>query len=438
MNSEDFESTTSSLVSENDRVGYWAHGERLVDRLFDRVDRLSPIRFLFSLILPLTLVFAATASWTLPQDPDVITIAVSGWHLGNTGSPFLPGFEHLTEDRYFGPMGSFRMAPQGPVSQYPPGASLLAAPLYAVTPGDLEERSFRNPSKPELGSVDIALPSFWQATLVAVLSTATAIALLGLLFRGQGGGREAWLAAWVAGLGTSAWSVASGQLFMHGPTMLWISLAMILSSRRSYFWSGLAFGAAVLTRPHTAVIAACVGIALGIRDRSLRPILRIGLSSGVGLVGLLAYNHHVFGAVSVSGGYSEVFTHRLTAIDPLFLFKNLAGGLFDPAQGFLVWTPFLAMLAFGLSHAWRKSEPLIRGAAIGGLIYLLLQYTMNRYNPGNTTLYRYPLEALTASAPLWFAAYQHWVKGSSARRRRVFRKLVLTALVLHLIGALFM
>ncbi|MEA3640866.1 MAG: hypothetical protein VBE63_13100 [Lamprobacter sp.] len=88
-------------------------------------------RFFLSLFLPLTLTYGVTASWELPQDPDVLTIAVSAWHIGHTGSPVQFGYEQLTSKPYFGPMGSFVDAPGGVVSQYPPGAALLAAPVYA-------------------------------------------------------------------------------------------------------------------------------------------------------------------------------------------------------------------------------------------------------------------------------------------------------------------
>lgn len=230
-------------------------------------------------------------------------------------------------------------APGGVVSQYPPGAALLAAPLYALTSGDLESYAIGNPSKPELPAVYVPLPSFWQATAVAIITTAAAISILALVFLNQWTPQAAWIAAWIAALGTSAWSVAADSLYLHGPAMLWIALGVYLSSQRHYWASGLAFGAAVLTRPHTAVIPAAIGLGLG--------------------------------------------------------------GLFDPWQGFLILSPFLLLLLPGLFAAWRNSDTWVRAAAIGGLIYLLLQFKMNRYNPGNKTLYRYPLEALTASAPIW-------------------------------------
>jgi hypothetical protein len=62
-----------------------------------------------------------------------------------------------------------------------------------------------------------------------------------------------------------------------------------------------------------------------------------------------------------------------------------------------------------------------------------MQFKMNRYNPGNVTLYRYPLEALTASAPLWFAAHLHWLRGLWRRPkwRLMFKTTVIMAIGLQ-------
>jgi hypothetical protein len=53
---------------------------------------------------------------------------------------------------------------------------------------------------------------------------------------------------------------------------------------------------------------------------------------------------------------------------------------------------------------------------------------MNRYDPGKMGLYRYPLEALTASAPLWFAAYLYSLKDAQRIWRRLLPKAVVLAI----------
>jgi hypothetical protein len=402
--------------------------------VFERYVARSRPRFFLSLFVPLTLLYAATASWHL-KDFDVLTNAVSAWHLGNTGSPLLSGYEHLAREPYEGFMGSFMEAPGGAVSKYPPGAALLAAPLYALTPGKLALTDISNAARPDIRT-QIPLPPAWPSTLVAVLATAAAMGFLGLTFLRQGRAHEAWIAAWIAALGTSAWSVASDALFMHGPAMLWIALGLYLSSAQGYWVAGLAFGAAVLRRPHTAVIPAALGLGMAIHQRSLHPVLRTSLASSLGVLVLLVYNGLTFGQWSILGGYGSVFADELVTPEAFGFLKNLFGALFDPFQGFLVLSPFLLLLVPGLLPAWRQSDPWLRAAAISGLFYLLLQFKMNRYNPANATLYRYPLEALTASAPLWFAAYLSWMRWSwrSTVRRFLFKTTVLLAIGLQFLA----
>jgi hypothetical protein len=53
---------------------------------------------------------------------------------------------------------------------------------------------------------------------------------------------------------------------------------------------------------------------------------------------------------------------------------------------------------------------------VGGLLYLLVQLKANRFSGGEFFFsYRYPLEALTAAAPLLALAYAGWV----AHRRSI-------------------
>lgn len=395
-------------------------------------------RFFLSLFIPLTFIYSVTASWDLPQDPDTITNAVTAWHLGHYGSPFLPGYEDFTAGPQAALFFHFVMGHHGAVAQYPPGAALLAAPLYAVSSNTVrDEVTLYRPSDPHVESVNILLPSFWQATAVAVLSTAAAIAFLGLIFLSQGSPKEAWVATWIAGLGTSAWSIASEMLWQHGPAMLWITLGLFLSLQRRWWSSGLAFGAAVLTRPHTAVISACLGVSSVLESRSIMSALKVGLAACLGLVALLAYNYFVFRSISVSGGYSNNFVNNLVDSDATMLLVNLLGGMFDPRVGLLVWSPFLIILLPGILQGWRQTDWVFCGAAVGGVIYLLLQFKMNRYMPGYTIPYRYPLEAITAAAPLFFASYIYWVK----YRQRLKNLLIKTSVLsigLHAIAVLFL
>lgn len=135
--------------------------------------------------------------------------------------------------------------------------------------------------------------------------------------------------------------------------LLW---AFFMSFQQRWWSSGLAFGAAVLTRPHTAVIPACVGFASALESRSIKPVLKIGLAACLGLVALLAYNYFVFRSISVSGGYSSNFVNNLVNSDATMLLANLLGGMLDPRVGLLVWSPFLIILLPGILQGWRQTD----------------------------------------------------------------------------------
>lgn len=410
------------------------HGiSRDIRTLGNRLNRChySNAAFFLSIFIPLTTLYAITAQWQLPQDTDSITNSITAWSLGNRGSPILDDYSVLAEPARRRAMGSFTTTPAGTVSFAPPGAPLLAAPVYAVTDGSRQEVRLYKPYTPDYPPVPVSMPAVWQATLVAVVTTAAAIGLLGLCFRLQGAPSEAWLAAMLAGLGTSAWSVASTALWQHGPAIFWLALGILLSTRASWTSSGMAFAAAIATRPHTAVIPACVGIGAGICRRSFAPIIKIGLISGASVLLLLAYNFYIYRRITLVGAYGQQELTNLVAGDGINFAANLLGACLDPKYGVFIWSPFLIVLLPGLIPGWRNSPCWVRYAAVGGVLYLLLQFKLHTYAHKAATPYRYPLEGLTATAPLWFAAYRHRLRELPTARRRPLRLAALSAIFLQ-------
>jgi alpha-1,2-mannosyltransferase len=216
--------------------------------------------------------------------------------------------------------------------------------------------------------------------------------------------------------------------------MLWIALALFLSERHAVA-SGFAFGAAVLTRPLTAVIGAATGLYQAWKERSLRPALRIGIGALVGLGLFLAYNNLIFGSPSISAGYGTSFQDQALDFNLIAYAKNVFLGAFSATRGFLIWSPFLLVLLPGLRAAWKAAPAWVRGSALGGLVYLLIQYKANRYSGGGGFFsYRYPLEALTAAAPLLYLSYQKWVAPREAGMR-AFRALASASVVIHGLGS---
>lgn len=405
-------------------------------RLHVYLDRLSPRRVFLLIWIPLFAVFFATAQKSTVHSLDTYTNVLTAWSLGVHHTVYADPTPELANPDDFGVISWFITTPSRRlVSQYPPGAALVTAPFYLASPVahqvTLPEGATRLP-----GEVTVNLPSLVPAAAVASLVTSLAIALLGLLFLGFLPTTRAIAGAYIAGLGTSAWAVASDALWQHGPAMFWIALALYLTTRDHRLWAGLAFGMAILTRPHLALVAASVGIAVTIGKKALRPLLEIGAGSLLGLAALVAYNQAVFGSVSVSGGYGLGFTNQLLHSHLGWYLRNILGALFDPRLGLLVWSPFLIILIPGLLKAWKAAPPWARGAAIGGLLYLLVQLKANRFSGGEGFFaYRYPLEALTAAAPLLALSWKEWVAENSLRMK-LFVGGTILAVIGQAIGAI--
>ena len=190
---------------------------------------------------------------------------------------------------------------------------------------------------------------------------------------------------------------------------MWIALGLLLSAHQ-VTGSGFAFVLSVLTRPPTALVPASIGLYRSWKERSVKPALLIGFGSAIGQIAFLAYNQLIFGSFSVSAGYGEAFRDNALSLDVAGYLRNVFLGALSATRGFLIWSPFLLVLLPGMRAGWKVASTWVRGAAIGGVLYLLLQYKANRFSGGSGFFtYRYPLEALTAAAPLLYLSFKEWV-----------------------------
>lgn len=403
--------------------------------LTDRFRKSPSWAFFLVVVIPVFLVFFATSSRWLPYHIDPFSNTVPAWNMATEGSVYLDDFADVAGPEYWS-VGWFVAVDDTAVSMYPPGAALWAVPFYVVGPSDAEVIVGQAPQNPGLGTIPITLPPMSTAAFAASLATSLAIGFLGLTFRRMVMAEVALVGAYLAAFGTSAWSIASDQLWQHGPAMMWLALAGLLAGATHLWSSGLSYGLAALTRPPTAVMAAATGLAMGIQNRSWRPVLRIGLGSLLGIVAVVAYNTLVFGEPSISGGYGDGFSDRALSSSPLWWAGNFLRALLDPRRGLFVWSPFLLVLLPGIRQAWRVAPAWVRGSAIGGILYLALQYKVNRYSGGNGFYgYRYPLEALVVFAPLLMIAYREWV-AVRPRAVRVFAVLAVISVTLQAVVAL--
>jgi len=403
-------------------------------RISESLDRLSNRALFAWVVFPLLALFLVTTAWGGGTHIDPFTNMLSAWSLGTRGTLLLDDHVGLATPEYFANVAWVVPAKESAASQYAPGTAILVAPFYAVWPQDAELRSVWGTGQPDVPAIDILVPPVAPGAIAAAIAVALAMGFLALTFRRFAGPRIALGGAYLAGLGTTAWSVAASAPWQHGPAMMWIALGLVLCADH-LLSSGLAFGAAILTRPHTALIAAGTGVYGALAKRSLRPVVWIGMGSAVGMALLIGYNTVVFGEPSISGGYPGVFRDRALDLEFWRFARNIVGALVGPMRGVLIWSPFLIVLIPGLRAAWRAAPGWVKGASLGGVLYLLLQLKANRYSGGGGfAAYRYPLEALTAAAPLLLLAYTEWV-AKRPRAARVFSFTVKASICIHAVYA---
>lgn len=382
-----------------------------LDRARGRVDQY-PLRWSCAFVFfPLLAVYLATATYDGLQSPDPLAAAIPAWQLATHGTLDLDAFEGL--------LPWFVQGQDHVVSDRMPGIIFFGVPFYWLLP--------TSASGLTLG----------PAAVAAATASAGAVTVLHGLLRRLVPTSTALAAALVAGLATATWTVSADGLWPHGPNQLWLATTLVFLAAGGWSVSGLCLGLAVVTRPHTAFVAAVAGLYASWRRRSLKPAILIGVVSLAGVVVVVAYHNLMFGEPSLLGGYAQ---REAALLPPSGLFEyaqGLAGTLVSPDRGVLVLSPFLVLLLPGLRRAWRVAPDWVRAGALSGVVYMLVQLALNRFSGGhNFYSYRLPLEMLTLSAPLLVLAWREWT-AQTAPRRRAFDVLVCVSLLTHTLGALY-
>ena len=167
----------------------------------------------------------------------------------------------------------------------------------------------------------------------------------------------------------------------------------------------------------TAFSTAVIGLSEGWRRGSIQPVWRIGVPAVLGLFGLLAYNRFMFGEISISGGYTAVFTERIGSQPTVNHLGNFVGFFVSANNGIFVWSPVVLLASLGLVLAWKAVPDWARSSAIAALAYIVVLARLNRVSGGAPFGYRYPLEALMLAAPaLTLGARALWDRNVLGRR----------------------
>jgi alpha-1,2-mannosyltransferase len=400
-------------------------------RVVARIDASARVQW-WAAFAPLLLLYLATMRFVASSmSADPTGVVPSAWGIVHGDSPIIAKADWPYVNPWF-----VALSPDQVVSNRPPGLVYLAVPGYWL---------FRH--------ADTWEPT--PASITAALVTAAAVATFGLVIRrligGRLGPRIGIAAAGVLGLATTTWAVSGTQLFPHGPDQLLLVLAMVAIASGRSWGVGLAFAAAVTIRPPLAVVAAVWGAWRSWADRSVRAALVIGSLTAAGLAGFALYSHHYWNMVTSGADGSDTVargvlnataTHgyfgSLTSWSPHdiadFGYK-IAGALVSPGRGLLIGAPFLVLLLPGLRRAWRASPDWVRAAAVGGLVYLIVQLKVEIFTGGQYFWsYRYPLEAITLWGPLLVLAWQRYT-ARTRLRRAWFGALVSVAIGFQAVGA---
>jgi tetratricopeptide (TPR) repeat protein len=153
-------------------------------------------------------------------------------------------------------------------------------------------------------------------------------------------------------LGTSNWSVASQNLWQHGPGELFVLLAiyMLLKgniNKQWVSWSGLFLSSAFAMRPLHAIAVVIFGFYVLIKyrkDKSL--IIFYSILSIIPVSFVFIYNFFYFNNFFI-GGYEFIFPEK-------FPVKPFLGLLFSPSRGLFSYSPILLFCIPGMFIAWRK------------------------------------------------------------------------------------
>ncbi|MEO8505109.1 MAG: hypothetical protein ABI609_14510 [Acidobacteriota bacterium] len=258
------------------------------------------------------------------------------------------------------------------ISLYPVVVPLVVAPLYLPAVGYLHWRGW---TEWRLQHVAIVMEK-----LTASLLAALAAGLFYVLLRRRAPPVDAAILTLVFALGTNTWMIGSQALWQHGLAELLLVGALLLltggcTTARALV-AGAVLGLIACNRPPDVLLAA--PLALYGTHWAGRKAWWIAAGAALPLSLVLVYNLAVAG--NLLGGYGipgrgDFFRFGLLA--------GVAGMLFSPARGLLVFSPFLFLVPAAIRHGWRDRGARALTLAIGlGALAQLLFYAKADWRGG--------------------------------------------------------
>jgi len=272
---------------------------------------------------------------------------------------------------------------------------------------------------------------------------------------------SALLLAMVYALGTVAWSVTSRCLWQHGPSLLFLTGAMVcllsgrgpmarkpslqkvvdaLEMKRKSHWlpvAGLLLGLAVWNRPTNIVFAAPLAVYVLIHHTRQCIAFAVWALIPAGL--MAGYSITYWGELSALGqGHRPGTSHGGHAVAGFSgpLWPGLIGNLFSPARGLFVFSPVLLLGLMYVPRSLRAkwSHPIMPFVLIGLIadVYLYSKWTV--WWGGHSFAYRMLIETVPSMILLLAGAWETWI----ARRgwlQVIFWPLLAASMLCHFLGA---
>ena len=257
------------------------------------------------------------------------------------------------------------------VSLYPVVLPVLIAPLYLPAVAYLHLRGWTDERLDRVARV--------MEKLVASAIAAGSAALLYLLVRRRAAVSIALLLTVAYAFGTTTWVISSQALWQHGLAQLFlVGLLLVLTAPAtlsSAVVAGMLCGLVTGTRPADAVLSAALGL-YGLYWAGRRAPA-FAASAAAPLVLVLIYNVTVVGVLG--GAYAAVGSASFFHHD---IHSGLAGLLFSPTRGLLVFSPFLAFLVLAWRHRPAAADRPLALALLGGIVVQTLMYALIDWRGG--------------------------------------------------------
>jgi hypothetical protein len=244
------------------------------------------------------------------------------------------------------------------ISSYPiiPGLLNIPVNLYA-----------------HLSGIDIERNCFFLSKLSAVLIAAISVIFFFLFCHARWGTvRVAIVAASVYAFCTCVWGVAAAALWQHGPSLLFLTGALILAERkdRSAWMLGFMLGCAFVNRPANIFLVAATGLYAFCRRKD-RFSFEFCLCFALPIIMIMWYSWVAWGNIMCLGQRFNSDGRVLSDFGGNFV-EGLAGLLISPSRGLFVFSPFFILSFAYIPTVFRRPFFAEKCLAVGVLCHVVL------------------------------------------------------------------